>query len=320
MTEKKKKLFTIKGFGIREAFWLALLLHLVFLLLPQSFNPFALFWQERQVEAAEPVKLHFQEPPQEEAPQTEITEQPEKQEAITPEKRPEPPETEQPTVEGTTNLKSLESPPPQQMQQPQEENQPLEKQAPVKETGEEEAETIEEAEEVVDVEVETKPQPFDPLKEQRRKQVQEAARNFRNLPMSDIPVEYDNDRSSSAEEMEGVVQFDTYNWNYQPYQAKMLRKIYREWVPKLYQIGFFRMGEPGRTVISFRIEQDGSVTALLLKAGAPISSYDLAAEHAIKAKYPGLTTEFPSLPIGFPKEYLGVTIGFFVNMEVPDRE
>lgn len=304
-----RSFFDIKRFSVREAFWLAILVHLVFLLLPQSFNPFALFWRDHEPVAAEPITLRFREP---EEQQTELTEQPEKQKAITTETRPEPPETDQPIADGMTNQKVFERPPQQQPRprpDPQREQQPEKVEDMGEQRAEKPAEEPEPAEE----------QAPDPQREIRRERLRDALQEYQDRPINDVPLTFDNDRSTSAEEMEGTVQFDTYNWNYQPYQARMLRKIYREWVPKLYQIGFFRMGEAGRTVISFRIEQDGRVTALILRDGARIQSYDQAAQFAIEAPYPGLATEFPPLPFDFPKEFLGVTIGFYVNMEVPEQ-
>lgn len=299
--------------SVREAFWLAMLLHLILLFLPQSFNPFALFWKEKEVVAAEPITMRFRQPEQPEK-QTEITDQQEKQRAITPEESQEQPKTDQPTVHGQTNLKALESPPPRQ--QPSTPPQPREKVERVEETGEEQADEIQKEKEEIKTEQETtRP---DPQRLARSQRALEAAENFQNRPISDIPIQYNNPEPSSAEHVDGMIQFDTYNWDYEPYKAKMMRKLYREWVPKLYQIGFFMMGEPGRTVISFQIMRDGSVRALILRDGATIASYDVAARHSIEALYPGLTTEFPPLPPGFPKEYLGVTIGYFVNMD-PDE-
>jgi outer membrane biosynthesis protein TonB len=318
---KKKSFFSISNFSIREAFWLAILLHLVFLLLPQAFNPFALFWKDAERLAAEPIELRFDQPQQQEQLTEEIIQQEEEQEAKTPEKTEEPPQTDQPRNEGTTNLKSLEAPPAQpQLQEEQQESIPRPREEPVEQIGDEKADERVETEDQKSEPQETKPEMTEAEKLEQRRRVQEAARSFQNMPLSDVPIEYDNDLPTSAEEMQGVIQFDTYNWNYEPYRAKMIRKIYREWVPKLYQIGFFRMGEPGRTLLSFRIEKNGRVTALLVQDGARVASYDLAAQHSVEAKYPGLATEFPPLPLGFPKDFLGVSIGYFVNMKVPGRD
>ena len=136
---------------------------------------------------------------------------------------------------------------------------------------------------------------------------------------NEIPIQYNNDKSSSAEFVEGNIQFDTYNWNYEPYKDKMLRKIYENWVPKLRTVSYFFLGKPGITVWRFRIQRDGSVVAMQLLQAAEPPNYDEAAEHGITAPYWNSPKPFPPLPAHFPNKDLGVTIGFYVNTELPTR-
>jgi TonB family protein len=116
-----------------------------------------------------------------------------------------------------------------------------------------------------------------------------------------------------------MIQFDTYDWDYVPYRDLMLLKIYRYWVPQLRGTWQFNMGQAGRTIIKFTILRDGSVINVQLLDGSGIIQYDQAANYSIVQPYPGRFTAFPALPEHFPKSSLTVTIGFFVNMELPNR-
>lgn len=295
--------------------WLAILLHLIFLFLPQSMNPFLLFWKDFEQPVPEPIKFTFtppQETPKEE--EYEITEQPELQKAKTLEKSEEPPETKQPEAKGLTNFKTMEAPPttvPKEMSQPEKQEQTP------KETGKEKAE-----EPKKEVEKKTSEEALEyqrKMEEKRAENLAQALKEYPNLQPSDLPMTYDNDKPSSADEAENFIQFDTYDWNYEPYRAKMIRKLYRFWVPKLYEITFFRMGRPGQTVYRFYIRRDGSIRTMELLRPAENVPYDQAASHAIRAPYPGLGTAFPALPLTFQKDELGVTIGFYVNTDSKSR-
>ena len=310
-SKKTKQLFSLKNFSGREAMWLAILLHLIFLFLPQSMNPFLLFWKDFEAPRPEPIAFTFKPPieqPQEEQP--EITEAPEKHEAVTTEKSQEPPETKQPQVQGQTNQKTMEAPPatrPEVMSQPEKQEQTP------KETGKERSE-----EPKKEMEKKTSEEALEyqrKLEKQRAENLAKALKDFPNLQPSEMEMTYNNDRPSSADEVDNFIQFDTYDWNYEPYRAKMIRKLYRFWVPKLYEITFFRMGAPGQTVYRFYIRRDGSIRTMELLRPSDHVPYDQAASHSIRAPYPGLSTAFPALPVTFHKEELGVTIGFFVNTE-----
>jgi hypothetical protein len=293
------------SFSGREALWTAVLLHLIILLLPQSFNPFTWFQVEYEQVPPEPIAMNFTQPVPE--PETEITDQPENQRAITPERSEAEPETDQPTIRGETNLRALETPP-RQMR----ESSPSSRPENVRETGEQRAEPTPQ-----------QPDPRDALEEaearERSRLLAEALEEGPEVEPSDFPILYDNEKPSGAEYSEGMIQFDTYNWNYEPYRARMLRKIYVNWVPKLRTISYFLLGRPGLTVFRFRIQADGSVTQLQLLRPAQYPNYDRAADYAIMAPYWSMITPFPPLPANFPEKDLGVTIGFYVNMEPPSR-
>jgi hypothetical protein len=306
----KRSFFDPRNVSGREALWVAVLLHLILLFLPQSFNPFALFWRDMPVARPEPITFDFKQPEQlQPEQQTELTEQPEKHEAITPERSDDPPETKQPTVQGQTNFKTLETPPQsrQSQQEPREQQRALD-------TGEQRAE--QRVEQAV-----REPSPREQLEAlERSRRLTEALEETPALNPADFPAVYNNPKPSSADSVDGMIQFDTYDWNYEPYRARMLRKIYENWVPKLYTISYFLLRKPGLTVWRFRIQRDGSVTMMQLLNEAQFANYDKAAEYAILAPYWSISTSFPPLPPGFPERDLGVTIGFYVNMDIPSRE
>ena len=305
--QKVAKKLNLKNFSGREALWIAILFHLIILMLPQSINPFALFWRDFVPAQPEPIKFTVKQPEQPiEEPQSEITEQPEEQKAITPEKSPYPPETDQPTVRGETNLKALESPPQQQQVQPQRSIPPPRDTGPRKT----------ERERIVPREQETIQ---NQQAQERSQKLAEALKDMPNLKPSEFPITYNNRKPSSADFLDNVVQFDTYDWNYEPYRDRMLRKLYYYWVPKLRSISYFRLMYPGRSVFRFIIRKDGSLATVQLIDPATNKPYDLAAEHAIVSPFFGLATPFPKLPLGFPKDTLGVTVGFFVNMDIPEK-
>lgn len=303
LRDSMRRFFDIRNFSLREALWIAVLVHLILLLTPDQYNPFNLFRLPVQP-VPEPMTLAFTPPPEEQ--RTDLVEPPPEQKAITPEKSPEPPVTRQPTVRGDTNQRVMEAPP-QQRPQPQTQEQRVE------ETGEKIAPRPLE-----------QPQTRKPVDEaaarQRSELLKEALNNPNFFNSSDVPLAFDNRQPSAADQLDNFIQFDTYDWNYEPYRARMIRKLYYYWVPKLYTISFFRLGVPGRSIVRFTIRKDGSLGAVELLAAADDKPYDQAAEHAITSPFPSLRTAFPPLPMGFPKEYLTVTVGFFVNMEVPERE
>lgn len=311
--KNKRAIFSIKNFSGREALWLAILLHLIFLFLPQSMNPFMLFWEEFKPPAPEPIAFNFTPPKVEEEPEVDITEQPEKTEAVTPKKSEEPAETKQPEAEGLTNFKTMEAPP---TTVPQEQSQPEAQEQRPKETGKElSEEPLEKAKPTKEEAMEYQRK----LEEKRAENLAQALKEYPHLQPSEVPMTYNNNQPSSADEVDNFIQFDTYDWNYEPYRAQMIRKLYRFWVPKLYEITFFRLGRPGQTVYRFYIRKDGSIRTMELLKPADNVPYDQAASHSIRSPFPGLSTPFPALPFGFQKEELGVTIGFYVNTERQSR-
>jgi outer membrane biosynthesis protein TonB len=301
--QKIAKKMLPKNFSGREALWIAILLHLVFLFLPQAM---VMMQEAVAPPEAEPLKFNFKQPDE---PLSNVTEEPEEHKATTTEQTELPPETDQPNAPGTTNQRTMESLPQQQAAQPSPDQKPAEKQERI--------------------------DPLQALRQQRyveqRRQQEEAEaakqsealkeaiqQDLNNFRPAEVPLTYNNQKSSSAE-VDSFIQFDTYDWSYEDYQARMIRKLYQYWVPKLQTIGIFNLGKPGRTIVKFHINLDGSLRTVELITASGKRAYDIAANHAIISPFPGFDTAFPALPLGFPKETLGVTVGFFVNMDMPNN-
>ena len=284
------------------ALLIAALVHILILVLPLSIISLLFFSSQPEVVRAEPLTFEL-EPQQQQEPPDKVA-APEAHDAATPEPPQEQPETPDPTFAGETNLKRLEAPRNQGQPQP---TTPRES-------------TAESGERMVDTEPELSPEEAQRLEEERRTEISEKLGEVLEQPLikdSDFPVIYNQNRPSSSDPVEGLVQFDTYEWDYVPYRDLMLLKIYREWVPKLRGLSYFNLGQPGRTVIRFQITREGEAINVTLLDGSGIMQYDQAADYAILAPYPGRAAAFPALPEHFPKQRLTVTIGFFVNM-TPD--
>lgn len=308
------KVFDFRNFSMREALWIAILLHLLILLVPQNLIPFILFASQPALPEPEPISFNLARQPEQEPqsqPEDNRVAAPEELEARTPERSDAQAETRDPTSEGITNLKRFEAP------QSQPEPERSEEQLAPAESGPESVEDAQPAERPNNSET---PE----LSEEELKELSDRlAEELKNpqFRLSDVPAVFNQPKPSSAEEgLDGIIQFDTYAWDWVPYRDLMLLKLYREWVPVLRRNMYFRLGRPGLTIYRFVITRDGSVHQLDLLRPAEVGQYDEAAQHAIVSFYPGRETAFPPLPDHFPKETLVVTIGFYVNTYAPDNK
>jgi len=297
---KKKPQITM-----RTAVLLAVLLHVIILVLPQGVAMLLFFTSQPEVVRAEPLRFQVQ-PPQEQFEEPDLVPADETHEAVTPRQPESEPQTPDPYSEGQTNLKRLQT--------PQTEGQPQRSaQRSATETSLSKQFEFEQPQPT--------PEELAKQEEQRQADISEKLGEVLKQPLidGDIPILYDQRKPSSSDPVEGMIQFDTYNWDYVPYRDLMLLKIYRYWVPQLRGTWQFNMGHPGRTIIRFTILRDGGVINVQLLDGSGIIQYDQAANYSIVQLYPGEATAFPPLPDHFPKRTLTVTIGFFVN-SYPTRE
>ena len=261
------------------ALLIAALIHLLVLVLPLSIASLIFFSSPPQVVHAEPLTFEL-EPQQQQQPPDKVA-APEEHDAVTPEPPTEEPETPDPTFAGETNLKRLEAPSNTGQPQP---TMPRESAA-------------DSGERMVEAEPELSPEEAERLEEERRSEISEKLGEVLEEPLikdGDFPVIYNQNRPSSSDPVEGMIQFDTYEWDYVPYRDLMLLKIYRFWVPKLRGLSYFNLGQPGRTVIRFQITRQGEAINVTLLDGSGIMQYDQAADYAILAPYPGRASAFPS--------------------------
>ena len=265
-----------------------------------------LFVDEPEIVPAEPLNFVIEQPPEDLLQEPDKVAAPEEMEAKTPEQSREPAETSDPYSEGFTNLRRFQTTPEnrQGLQQP-------------------ERSAAESGREILPEQLRHEIQPGEesepegPGSEEVSRMLEERLKE--PLFEGELPVMFDQRRPSSADPVEGMVQFDTYEWDYIPYRDKLLYKLYLYWVPKLRQVWQFQLGRSGRTIYRFVILRDGNAVNIELLDTSTMNQYDLAARYSIEQPYPGLVTEFPPLPEHFPKQTLVVTVGFFVNM-YPPRE
>ena len=295
---EKKQFFTM-----RTAVLMAVLLHLIIMLLPQGVANLLFFTSQPEVVRAEPLRFNVQ-PPPEQFEEPDLVPADETHDAVTPRQPESEPQTPDPYSEGQTNIKRLQTPQAEGQPEPSSRQQATETSLSKQFEFEQPQPTPEELAE---------------REEQRQAEISKRLGEVLEQPLldGDIPIHYDQRRPSSADPVEGMIQFDTYDWDYIPYRDLMLLKIYRYWVPQLRGTWQFNMGHAGRTIIRFTILRDGSVINVQLLDGSGIIQYDQAANYAIIQLYPGEATAFPPLPDHFPKRTLTVTIGFFVNTTLP---
>jgi TonB family protein len=100
-----------------------------------------------------------------------------------------------------------------------------------------------------------------------------------------------------------------------PYAKVIVEIIRRNWIDRMPPA--FEAGLKGRSVLSFRISKNGTVSGIVLNDGSGVRPYDKAAEYAIEASNP-----LPPLPPAFGalnKEDVGVTFEFYYNLRPPTR-
>jgi TonB family protein len=114
----------------------------------------------------------------------------------------------------------------------------------------------------------------------------------------------ENLRSEVAQK--GGMLLNTYQWEYAPYLLKLKRRISDNLVPPY---AFTRLGLiGGQNLIRFRINPDGSISAITLLWSDSHESLEQTSITAIRKAHP-----FIPLPSGFPKEFLEITALFTYN-------
>lgn len=100
---------------------------------------------------------------------------------------------------------------------------------------------------------------------------------------------------------------DTQGVDFKPYLQRVIDAVRRNWYAVMPEMAY--LGRKGRVVVTFAIEQNGSVPGLLLESPSGTASFDQAAQAAINASNP-----FPPLPSQFHGPELRLRFFFFYNI------
>lgn len=291
-----------------QAVGLAVLIHLI-LFLGGEVRPDLLPWAALGEEPPEPPPLRFEfvdvdrEPPEPETPPEEAPASDRTRRAATPERPPDVPESRDPYAEGNTAARVVRpgTPEPAPPAEPEPRAEPGE-------TAGRPPETVPEA----PGERKAPETGRDRAEEERKAQaILDAARPF---SLRELGQRYDNVGAPVNADF-GTVSFDTVGVDWGPYAKVIVEIIRRNWIDRMPPA--FEAGLKGRSVLSFRIAKDGTVSGIVLEDGSGVRPYDKAAEYAIEASDP-----LPPLPPAFgalDKEDVGVTFEFYYNLRPPTR-
>jgi TonB family protein len=119
------------------------------------------------------------------------------------------------------------------------------------------------------------------------------------------------DNRESGLSTDNFLSFDTKDFDFGPYAELLYRIVKRNWIVPY---AATHLGLKGVTVISFRIQKDGRITNLNIDSSSNIRPFDGSALNAIE-----LSNPLPPLPKQFPKDSVGVRFGFFYNIVPPDK-
>jgi hypothetical protein len=295
------RIFDINNFTLREALWIAILVHLIILMLPGSvFVVNNVLLPALSEEQSQP--LVFSMVPPKEAPTTE----PKNPDSIPSDRNREPryieqpranPETIQPRILGDTNLEQLPSGAPERFEESAAPPESADAGSEIERPKEEPAEAQ---------------NPGEKRQDQINQKLGEMLENKSLIPQMDLPYSFDQRKNSEDGPLSDMFELSTYAWDYQPWLAKLRWKIYKFWPPKLKQTADFLLGKDGYTVWHVVVERDGRIRQINLRQPSVSNPYDLASKYAIEVFFPGLDTPFPPLPEDFPLNTLEITMHFFI--------
>jgi protein TonB len=102
--------------------------------------------------------------------------------------------------------------------------------------------------------------------------------------------------------------FEDQDFNYVWYGRIIKRKVANGWYPPYVA----RMGLTGRTVVTFKIQRDGTVNEIKLNESSGNRSLDQAALNAVQS-----VGRLPKLPEDYQRDNLGVIFSFWYNLRIP---
>lgn len=300
---QRMKLFDFSNFSLREALWLAILIHLIILFFPTAMippPPPPPFIGEPPA-SDEPMVFSMvppEEPPSEKPKDKESLPSNRNREAALAERPEEESETIQPRIRGDSNLERLEP------RQPRETGEGSNPREPA-DVGPAETQPREE------------PSESEEREEKRQKEMSEKLGEIlKTKPLlhdMDLPYTYDQPEASQDGPLKDQFELSTYAWDYEPWLAKLRWKIYKYWPPKLRETVYLAMGRSGYTVWHVKIDRIGKIVQISLRSPSGIDPYDRASKYAIEIPFPGLASPFPPLPEHFPLNHLEITMHFIVH-------
>jgi TonB family protein len=104
-----------------------------------------------------------------------------------------------------------------------------------------------------------------------------------------------------------AIQFDTKGVEFGPWVRRFIAQVKRNWEPL---IPLSAMTQRGRTVITFNVHKDGSLTDISVVGPSPINAFNTAAYGALASSNPTLP-----LPPEYPADRAFFTVTFFYNEE-----
>lgn len=305
---------SIRKISFREAFLVAILLHII-LLLSIKVSPVAIFPGQKQAQAnllqeQEPIKFTFVDVPQDKAspirPDTDrFSDKNRLAGGKAPEVKPED-KSRFPYSKGDTQEYTLRTPPPGGKQETIEPALKPDEKALGKDQAPLSSEPLSGDRFFARPSEEIKPEIGEKSPTSGRKSLRESLMNLDKYIDSGT---YDNRESGLS--TDSFLSFDTKDFDFGPYADLLYRIVKSNWIVPY---AATHLGLKGVTVITFRIQKNGRVTSLTLESPSGVRPFDGAALNAIE-----LSNPLPPLPKQFPKDSVGVKFGFFYNVLPPDK-
>jgi len=306
--------FSIRKISFREAFLVAILLHIILLIAiqvdPVVILPAQKLSAAQALEQQEPIKFTFVDVPHDKAapirPDTDrYSDKNRLAGGKAPEIKPED-KSRVPYSKGDTQEYTLRTPPPGGKQEAIEPSLKPDEKSPGKDQAPLSSEPLSGDRFLAKPSEEMKPEIGEKSPSSGQKSLREALMNL------DKYIEDGTfDNRDSGISTDSFLSFDTKDFDFGPYANLLYRIVKNNWIVPY---AATHLGLKGVTVISFRIQKNGRVTNLTLEDPSGVQPFDGAALNAIE-----LSNPLPPLPKQFPKDSVGVRFGFFYNVKPPDR-
>lgn len=149
-----------------------------------------------------------------------------------------------------------------------------------------------------------------PLKRVQDEPVDEAEKPSLEEVLANLERYIDLDKYSQQAYYFGgsKLSFEDQDFHYVWYGRIIKRRVADGWYPPYVA----RMGLTGRTVVTFKIQRDGSLSDIKLSESSGNKSLDQAALNAVQS-----AGDLPELPLDYSRSSLGVIFSFWYNLRIP---